>query len=222
MIPGDVVASGDYRYGPFIEKRGDQLIALRVGTAEVSKEYGVRLNPMTGPYYPRAEDLVVGKVVDMSGFGWEVDINSCFFGYLPASFVFGRDFSPGTHDLRTRFKVGDLMGARIESFERTRDPQLSIRGPGLGPITGGEIVKISPTRVPRLIGKRGAMINMISDKTGTDIKVGQNGIVVVAGSPEGTAKALEAVRMIDEGAQGPELARRVEEFLGVNNSGNQA
>ena len=66
------------------------------------------------------------------------------------------------------------------------------------------------------------MINMISDKTGTDIKVGQNGIVVVAGSPEGTAKALEAVKMIGEGAEGPELARRVEESLGVSNNGNQA
>jgi exosome complex component RRP4 len=221
VIPGDVIASGDYRYGPNVERRGEQLIALRVGTAEVSHEYGVKLNPLTGPYWPHAEDLVIGKVVDMSGFGWEVDINACFFGYLPASFVFGREFSPATHDLSTKFKVGDLMGARIESFERTRDPQLSIRGPGLGPITGGEIVKIAPSRVPRLIGKRGSMVNMISDRTGTDIKVGQNGYVVVEGSPEGKAKALEAVRMIDQGVQGPELARKVEEFLGGSESGAQ-
>ena len=37
MIPGDVIASGDYRYGNFIEKRGDQYIALRIGLAEVRR-----------------------------------------------------------------------------------------------------------------------------------------------------------------------------------------
>ena len=32
VIPGDVIARGDYRYGSYIEKRGDEYIALRVGS----------------------------------------------------------------------------------------------------------------------------------------------------------------------------------------------
>jgi exosome complex component RRP4 len=213
VIPGDVIAKGDYRFGSYIEKRGDEYIALRVGLSELGRD-GLRLNPLTGPYLPRADDEVIGKVVDMNGFGWVVDINSCFDGYLPASFVFGRDFSPSTHDLSTKFRIGDVIGCRIESFDRSRDPQLSIRGPGFGKIPKGEIVKISPTKVPRLIGRRGAMINLISERTHCDIKVGQNGLVVVTGEPEGVLKATTAIGMIDQEAHVADLGRKVEEYLG--------
>jgi exosome complex component RRP4 len=213
VIPGDVIARGNHRYGSYIEKRGDEYVALRVGLAEVGREE-VKLNPMTGPYMPRAEDEVIGKVVDMNGFGWVVDINSCFDGFLPASFVFGREFSPSTHDLSSRFKVGDIIGARIESFERSRDPQLSIRGEGYGKVDSGEITKVSPTKVPRLIGRRGAMINMISERTGTDIRVGQNGVVVVNGPPDGIVKALKAIRMVEEEAHAADLMTRIEEVVG--------
>jgi exosome complex component RRP4 len=213
VIPGDVIASGNHRYGGYIEKRGDEYVALRVGLAEVGRDE-IKLNPMTGPYMPRAEDEIIGKVVDMNGFGWVVDINSCFDGFLPASFVFGREFSPSTHDLSSKFKVGDIIGARIESFERSRDPQLSIRGEGYGRVDSGEIAKVSPTKVPRLIGKRGAMINLLSERTGTDIRVGQNGVVVVNGPPDGIVKALKAIRMVEEGAHAADLMSRIEEVVG--------
>jgi exosome complex component RRP4 len=219
VIPGDVIARGNHRYGPYIEKRGDEYVALRVGLAEVGRDE-VKLNPMTGPYMPRAEDQVIGKVVDINGFGWVVDINSCFDGFLPASFVFGRDFSPATHDLSSKFRVGDIIGCRIESFERSRDPQLSIRGEGYGKIESGEIVKVSPTKVPRLIGRRGAMINLISERTGCDVQVGQNGVVVVNGPPEGIVKVAKAVKMIEEEAHAADLMAKVEEFLGGAQGGN--
>ena len=213
VIPGDVIARGNHRYGSYIEKRGDEYVALRVGLAEVGRD-GVKLNPLTGSYLPRAEDEVIGKVVDMNGFGWVVDIDACFDGFLPASFVFGREFSPATHDLSSKFKVGDMFGARIESSERSRDPQLSIRGHGYGKIDSGEIVKISPTKVPRLIGRRGAMINLISEKTGCDVRVGQNGVVVVTGPPEGVVKVAKAVKMVEEEAHAADLTNKVEAYLG--------
>jgi exosome complex component RRP4 len=217
VIPGDVIARGNYRYGSYVEKRGDEYVALRVGLAEVSPE-GIKLNPLTGPYLPRPEDQVIGKVVDINGFGWVVDINSCFEGFLPASFVFGRDFSPATHDLSSKFKIGDVIGARIESFDRSRDPQLSIRGEGYGKIPRGEITKISPTKVPRLIGRRGSMINLISERTGCDVQVGQNGVIVVVGPPEGIVKTANVIKMIEQEAHAANLMSKVEEYLG--GSGN--
>jgi len=221
VIPGDVIARGNHRFGDYVEKRGDEYIALRVGLAEVGRD-GIRLNPMTGSYLPRAEDQVVGKVIDLNGFGWVVDINSCFDGFLPASFVFGRDFSPATHDLSSKFKVGDIIGCRIESFERARDPQLSIRGEGYGKIESGEIVKMSPTKVARLIGRRGAMINLVSERTTCDVQVGQNGVVVVNGPPEGILKVKECIKMIEEATASSDLMAQVEAYLGGNQSGSQA
>jgi exosome complex component RRP4 len=212
VIPGELIVRGDYRIGSFVEKRGEEYVALRVGLAEIVRN-DVKVIPLSGPYIPRTDDQVVGKVVDVTGFGWEVDINSCFKGYLPAQFVFGRDFSPSTHDLSSKFRVGDLMLARIDSYDRSRDPQLSVRGPGLGKIPRGEIVSISPTKVPRLIGRKGYMIKMISNETNCDMKVGQNGLVVLAGPPDGVLKAANAIKMIEEEAHMADLAQKVQEFL---------
>jgi exosome complex component RRP4 len=213
VIPGDVIASGDYRPGSFVERQGNDLIALRVGLAEVIRS-DVKVIPLSGAYIPRVEDQVVGKVVNTTGYGWEIDINACFLGYLPAQFVFGRDFSPATHDLSSRFAIGDLLLAKIEAFDRSRDPQLSIRGPGmLGKIPRGELVRISPTKVPRLIGKKGYMIKMIGNMTHCDIRVGQNGLVVLAGPPEGVLKAVKAVELIEQEAHMADLTQKVEAFL---------
>jgi exosome complex component RRP4 len=213
VIPGDVIASGDYRPGSFVERRGNDLIALRVGLAEVIRS-DVKVIPLSGSYIPRVEDQVVGKVVNTTGYGWEIDINSCFLGYLPAQFVFGRDFSPATHDLSSRFRLGDMLLAKIEAFDRSRDPQLSIRGPGpYGKIPSGELVRISPTKVPRLIGKKGYMIKMIGNLTHCDIRVGQNGLVVLAGPPEGVLKAVKAVELIEQEAHMADLTQKVEAFL---------
>jgi len=224
VIPGELIVSGDYRPGSFVERRGNDLIALRIGLAEIIRS-DVKVIPLSGSYLPRVEDQVVGKVVNTTGYGWEIDINSCFLGYLPAQFVFGRDFSPGTHDLNSRFRVGDMLLAKIEACDRTRDPQLSIRGPGLGKIPRGELVRISPTKVPRLIGKKGYMIKMIGNLTHCDIRVGQNGLVVLAGPPEGLVKAVSAVELIEQEAHMADLTQKVERFLsggtaGVESAGN--
>jgi len=214
VIPGEVIVTGDYRPGMFVQRRGNDMVALRIGLAEIVRN-DVKVIPLSGAYIPRAEDMVVGKVVSVTGYGWEADINSCFVGYLPGQFVFGRDFSPSTHDLTTRFTVGDLMLAKIEAFDRTRDPQLSIRGPGLGKIPQGEIVKITPMKVPRLIGRKGYMINMIAELTSCEIKVGQNGVVVIDGPVEGVRKAVEVIQLIEEEAHTADLTAKVQQLLGA-------
>jgi exosome complex component RRP4 len=221
VIPGDVIITGDYRPGMFVQRRGNDMVALRIGLAEIIRD-DVKVIPLSGAYMPRVEDQVVGKVVNVTGYGWEADINSCFVGYLPGQFVFGRDFSPATHDLTTRFTVGDMMLAKIEAFDRTRDPQLSIRGPGLGKIPQGEIVKISPMKVPRLIGRKGYMINMIAELTSCEIKVGQNGLIVLDGPPEGVAKAVQAIQLIEQEAHMADLTTKVQQLLGADTGAPQA
>jgi len=58
------------------------------------------------------------------------------------------------------------------------------------------------------------MINMISGSTQCDIKVGQNGVVVITGPPEGVPKATTAIRMVDQEAHVADLGSKVEQFLG--------
>lgn len=55
---------------------------------------------------------------------------------------------------------------------------------------------VTPAKVPRIIGRQGSMVEMIKELTGTQIVVGQNGIVWVKGDNEDIA--AEAVLKIEE------------------------
>ena len=214
VVPGEVVAQGNMRADLNVVRSGDKLISTRVGMAEVAHDV-VRVVPFSGPYIPRVDDLVVAKIIDYSAFAWEADMNSCFFGILPAQSVFGRDYSPAKDSLTERLEVGDMIASKVIAFDRTRDPLLSISGPGLGRIPRGQVVKISPAKVPRLIGKKGSMIKTIENATRCRMLIGQNGVVVIVGSTEDTIRAIKAVNLVEEEAHSADLTERVQEMLGV-------
>lgn len=215
VVPGDKIIEGSFRPLMNVIKVGNSIIATRIGIAESGRE-GVKVIPLSGVYIPRVNDIVIGKITDHSSLSWEVDVNSCFSAHLPAQDVFGRDFSPARDDMGRQLATGDLIAARIIAFDRTRDPMLTIQDKDLGKIPRGELLKISPTRVPRLIGKRGSMIQTIEQATQTRILIGQNGIVVVMGrNLDGTKLAIRAIRMVEEEAHTANLTQRVKVLLNV-------
>lgn len=215
VIPGDKIVEGNFRPLMNVIKAGNALIATRIGIAETGRD-GVKVIPLSGVYIPRVNDLVIGKIVDHSSLSWEVDVNSCFSAHLPAQDVFGRDFSPARDDMTKHFAVGDMITARIMAFDRTRDPMLTVQDRDLGKIARGEALKISATRVPRLIGKRGSMIQTIEQATQTRVLIGQNGIVVVTGrTPEGIKLAVRAIKMVEEEAHTANLTQRIKVLLNV-------
>ncbi|MBL7015753.1 MAG: KH domain-containing protein, partial [Nitrosopumilus sp.] len=86
----------------------------------------------------------------------------------------------------------------------------------LGAIDSGDLVKISPSKVPRLIGKRGSMIQMIEMATNAAVTIGQNGWVVVScETPEGLLKAKKAIEMINAKAHVANLTDQVKEMLEI-------
>ena len=222
VVPGDRITEGNYRPLFNVFRAGNSLIATRVGIAEAGRE-GVKVIPLSGVYLPRTNDIVIGKIMDHSSLSWEVDINSCFSAHLPAQDVFGRDFSPARDDMGRELAIGDLVTARIIAFDRTRDPMLTLQDKDLGKIPRGELIKISATRVPRLIGKRGSMIQTIEQATRTRVLIGQNGVIVVTGrNAEGIAMAVRAIRMVEEEAHTSNLTQRVKALLGIPESTGEA
>ena len=198
VIPGDVVTTGPFRPEQNVILEGTRIISTTIGISEIYDD-SVRVVPLTGKYIPKINDLVIGKVISHTSLSWELDINSCYVGFLPAQDVFGRDFSAHADELSSKLKSGDLVAARIANFDRTRDPLVTISDRDLGKIDSGDLVKISPSKVPRLIGKRGSMIQMIEMATNAAVTIGQNGWVVVScETPERLLKAKKAIEMIDE------------------------
>jgi len=213
VIPGDVITTGPYRPDQNVTLDGNRIIATVIGISEISDD-SVRVIPLTGMYIPKSSDLVIGKVVSHTSLSWEVDINSCYVGILPAADVFGRDFSAHADELSTKLAKGDLIAARIVNFDRTRDPLITIADRELGKIESGTLIKISPSKVPRLIGKRGSMIQTIEMATNAVITIGQNGLIVVScDDPNGLLKAIKAIRMIEEQAHMANLTDKVKEML---------
>ena len=213
VIPGDVVTSGPFRPEQNTILEGNKIISTTIGISEIYDD-SVRVIPLTGKYIPKINDLVIGKVISHTSLSWELDINSCYVGFLPAQDVFGRDFSAHADELTSKLKSGDLVAARIANFDRTRDPLVTISDRDLGKIDSGDLVKISPSKVPRLIGKRGSMIQTIEEATTAAITIGQNGWVVLScESPEGLLKAKKAIQMVDEQAHVANLTDQVKEML---------
>lgn len=215
VVPGDRIIDGNFRPLSNVAKSGNSIFATRIGIAEATRD-GIKVIPLSGVYIPRVNDIVIGKIIDHSSLSWQVDISSCFSAHLPAQDVFGRDFSPARDDMNKQLAIGDLVTARIMAFDRTRDPMLTVQDKDLGKIPRGEFLKISATRVPRLIGKRGSMIQTIEQATQTRILIGQNGVVVVTGrNAEGTQLAIGAIRMVEEEAHTSNLTQRIKTLLNV-------
>jgi len=213
VIPGDVITTAPFRPEQNVILDGKKIIATVVGTSEIYDD-SVRVIPLAGKYSPKINDLVIGKVVSHSSLSWELDINSCYVGFLPAQDVFGRDFSAHADELTSKLKKGDLVVARIANSDRSRDPLLTVSDRELGKIESGELVKISPSKVPRLIGKHGTMIQIIETATGAIITIGQNGwIVVSCENRNGLLKAIKAIQMVDEQAHIANLTDRVKLML---------
>jgi exosome complex component RRP4 len=215
VIPGDKIVDGNFRPLMNVIRIGDSIISTRIGIAEAGRD-GIKVIPLSGVYIPRINDIVIGKIVDRSSLSWDVDINSCFSAHLPAQDVFGRDFSPARDDMNREMATGDLITARIIAFDRTRDPMLTVQDRDLGKIPRGESLKISATRIPRLIGKRGSMIQTIEQATQTRVIIGQNGVVVVTGRSQGGIElAVKAIKMVEEEAHTSNLTQRIKVLLNV-------
>ena len=76
------------------------------------------------------------------------------------------------------------------------------------------MVEISPSKVARLIGKRGSMIQMIESATRAQITIGQNGLIVIAcEDSDGLLRAINAVELVEEKAHVADLTDRISEML---------
>src|SRR3989338_6110182 len=192
VIPGETVVSGeDYLPGDFTKKEGNEIIANRYGLAEISGRV-VKIIPVSGVFEPRRGNTVIGSVEDITFSGWMIDIGGPYSSFLPLMecprFV-------ERNNLAEFADIGDVLSLKILGVKKG-GIDLTLKFRGLGRLDGGRVIKINPHKVPRIIGKEGSMINLIKDKTRTEITVGQNGFIWIRGGLEGENKAEETIKLI--------------------------
>jgi exosome complex component RRP4 len=112
--------------------------------------------------------------------------------------------------------IGDVIAAKIWTV-KGKGVDLAMKGKGLGKLEDGFIFRIIPSRVPRVIGREGSMVNLIKERTGCTITVGQNGWIWVKGpSIDAEIKARKAIELVANKVHIGGLTEKVEAWFEEN------
>ncbi len=217
VLPGDLLDAGTMKPGEGTYVHDGKIFAAMLGIKSVKSNF-VNVIALGGRYIPAPGDMIIGKVIDIGPSNWLVDIYSPYPAPLHVNEVPWRvEFG----DTARYLAVGDTLLAKVLSVDETKRVQVTMKEQGLRKLQGGQIVEISHSKVPRVIGKGGSMIQMIKNYTSCRIFVGQNGRIWFDGEVESIAHAIHAIRMIEEDAHSFGLTERVKAYLETVSQGSQ-
>ena len=207
IIPGEIITSEEgYLPGDGTEKVNEEIVSRRYGLLEKSNKL-VKVIPLSGIYDPRRGNVVIGKVENITYYGWVIDIDSPEGAFLPLQEVPKFVSKDGLSEV---LDIGDMVVAKILGVTN-RGIDLTIKMRGMGKIDKGIVFKVNPSRVPRIIGKEGSMVNLLKNETGCDITVGQNGLIWIKGKDvEEELLAKKAIIFITEKSFIEGLTKKVE------------
>ena len=212
VVPGDILAEGmDYLPSGGCIRDNDNIVANHLGLVSMDNRF-IRVIPLTGKYIPKIGDTVIGEVADMSFNGWYINIGGPYEAALMIRDV--AEFVEKDADLAQVYNFGDLVIAKVNKVTRYSNINLTTKGPGLRKINGGKIISITSTKVPRVIGKQGSMVQMLKEKTNCEIIVGQNGRIWIQGkSTEEELMATEAILKIENESHTDGLTEKMKNYL---------
>lgn len=210
VTPGEVIISGkNYLPGDGTERDGEEIIATKFGLSQIEGRI-VRVISLSGVYIPRRGNIVIGKVTDITFNGWLLDINSPYDAFLSVAECRGY---VNKSDLASQFDFGDMLVAEVKSV-KSRGVDLTMRERDARKLKEGMIIEINPSKVPRVIGKKGSMINLIKNETGSNIIVGQNGVIWInAVNIEEELLAKKAIMLVAGKSRMGGLTEKIKEFL---------
>ncbi len=170
----------------------------------------VRVVPLSGKYIPRPDDMIIGIITEVSFSNWIVDIRSPYEGLLHIS-EFPRRIE--NTDMSKYLKVGDAIITLVTDVDPSMKVELTLNDQKLRQIKEGRIIDVTPSKVPRLIGRSGSMIAMLKNETNCNIFIGQNGRVWVTGKDKDIELAVKAILKIETESHVSGLTDRLTRFL---------
>jgi exosome complex component RRP4 len=209
VLPGEEIPSQGLKPGPGTYRVGGKVYASVLGLLSPRPPF-VQVVPLSGRYIPKPHDVVIGTVTDVQGTFWLLDIGAPRWAPLHMT---GTPWPVEIGETEKFLRVGESVVVQVENLDPTGRIGVTMNGEGLGKLEGGSIVRISPARIPRVVGRGGSMIQTITQRTGAQVAVGQNGRIWVDGDPEAIHRVREALRMISEDGQRGGLTERVDSYL---------
>jgi exosome complex component RRP4 len=209
VIPGEFIGEGRAGRGTYIDDDG-RICSKIVGLVD-QKDDMFFVIPLSGNYNPKRGDGVIGRVVDIAMSRWIVDINSPFEASMSLTDAVEEFVDLTKTDLTRYFNYNDLIFAEISMVTKSKAINLNMKSRKCRKLRGGRLIEVTPAKVPRIIGKNGSMVEMIKELSGTQIVVGQNGLVWVKGENE--ALATEAILEIENKSHMSGLTDYIKQML---------
>ena len=213
VIPGDILAEGmDYLPAAGSFREDDKIIASQVGLVNIGGRL-IRIIPLKGKYIPKKDDTVIGIVKDTTYSSWFIDVGYAYEASLSLKDATS-DYIERGANLNDFYAVGDYVITKITNVTHDKSIDLTMVGPGLRRIRGGKVIKITPYKIPRVVGKQGSMITLIKEHTGCSIFAGQNGrIWIKSEDPAMDKLATDAILLIEQKSHVSGLTDLIKEFL---------
>lgn len=219
VVPGQLIAEGDYKLGDGVFKDDNVIRASQMGLAD-KRGNKIRVIPLEGRYIPKEGDRVIGIAVDDYHAGWMLEINAPYLGNLSVSSLLQRKVDLDKEDISKFLEVGDAVEARIQDVDELMKILLEVTEDEKGRISGGRLVEINPSRIPRVIGRKGSMISILQKEGECELSVGQNGRIMVWGDDKKKVnKVIDAIFKIEREAHISGLTDRIKEFLQKDSKG---
>jgi len=211
VLPGDFIDERKGRKldtGVYLE--GNNVFSKVLGISKVD-ENEISVIALSGAYIPKVGDRVIGIIDEVEISGWSVDINSPYTAFLPFSEAVEEFVDMSRTDLSRYFDIGNIIYCRVSKVTKNKVVQVSMDDMAAKKLYGGITLKVTPTKIPRMIGRGGSMISLIKTKTNCEIIPGQNGVVWIRG--EDKTKAIETILTVEKESHTVGLTEKIEEML---------
>ncbi len=201
VVPGQTLSDDSRMSGLNTYVHQGKVYSAVAGIVQL-KHSLINVLPAKSPYRPSESDHVLGIITDIKPSHYEVDLGWHLIGILKAL----------RRRPKMRLHIGDVIYTSVK-HSGIRGVFLD-SGEKLVRVERGLLIRVSPVKIPRIVGKKGSMVSLLSNESGCRLYVGRNGLIAVVGpSPEREFAVASAIRIIDEESHVPGLTERVASHL---------
>ena len=197
ILPGEKVSDRKVAM-PNTFTEGEATYASVLGTLDNEGKY----IPLESKYKPLSEDTIIGVVTDVRHAGYSIDMNMPVSGFISSK------------DFRVRLNLGDIVACKVGSVYEVGDVDFA----EVTLLTNGKVIQFPTAKVPRLIGRKSSMINIIKEHTGGDVIVGNNGYVWIS-EQSNIPLVLKVINIVIQKAHISGLTDEIAAFLKAKKGG---
>ncbi len=190
IVPGEIIWEKEVRE-PNTEVVDGKTYATVLGMLRED-----RFIPLELVYKPKVGDNVIGIVTDVRHSGYSVDLNLAYDGFINSKFT------------RVSFRKADIIYGKIKFVDEVGGVDIT----DAKRLPTGKLMKVPASKVPRIIGKKSSMLNLIRDGSGCTIFVGNNGYIWIGGKGN-LPLVLRTINLIIEKAHTRGLTDTIAAYL---------